>query len=210
MTSAPLRILGDKGSGNCLKVFWTAQHLGLPFVWEDVDVTSDRSDGRRTRSAAFLAMNPFGEIPVLVLPDNRALAQSNAIIRYLARGSALLPDDAYTQAKIDEWLFWEQYSHEPYIAVCRFQMRFLGKRADERDPWRVSRGDAALDLLDRTLSLRAFLVGDALTIADIALVAYTRWADEGGFNLAAHPHVRAWIARCEAALDIPADQSAAA
>lgn len=208
--STPLRILGDKGSGNCLKVLWTARHLGIPFMWEDVDVTSDRSDSRRTRSAEFLAKNPFGEIPVVVLSDGRTLAQSNAIMRYLARGSALLPDDAYAQAKIDAWLFWEQYSHEPYIAVCRFQMRFLGKRVDERDAWRVAKGEAALDLLERALSQQPFLAGDALTIADIALVAYTRWADEGGFSLAARPRLRAWIARCEDVLGISADQSAAA
>lgn len=208
--STPLRILGDKGSGNCLKVLWTARRLSIPFAWEDVDVTSDRSDNRRTRSGEFLAKNPFGEIPVVVLPDGRTLAQSNGIMRYLARGSSLLPDDAYTQAKIDEWLFWEQYSHEPYIAVCRFQMKYLGKPAHEREPWRVAKGEAALDLLEHALSHRPFLVGETLTIADIALVAYTRWAHEGGFSLATRPHLRAWIARCEDALGISADQSAAA
>ena len=208
--SPPLRILGDTGSGNCLKVLWTAQHLGVPYEWDAVDVTSDRSDARRTRSAEFLALNPSGEIPVVILPDGRTLAQSNAIIRYLARGSALLPDDAYTQAKIDEWLFWEQYSHEPYVAVCRFQMRFLGKAREEREAWRVARGEAALDRVENALSSRRFLVGDTLTIADIALLAYTRWAHEGGFDLAPRPHVRGWITRCEAALGMSQDRSAAA
>ena len=210
MTADRIRIFGDKGSGNCLKVLWTAQALHIPYDWEDVDVTSDRSDGRRTRTADFLAMNPFGEIPVVRLADGRVLAQSNAIIRYLARGSRLLPSDPFTQAKIDELLFWEQYSHEPYIAVCRFQMRYLQKRADEREPWRVARGEAALDLMERLLADRAFLVGDAPTIADIALLAYTRLAHEGGFSLADRPHLRDWIARCEAMLDGSFDQSVAA
>lgn len=206
---APLRILGDKGSGNCLKVLWTAQLLQIPFEWEDVDVTSDRSDARRTRSAEFLAMNPFGEIPVVILPDGRTLAQSNAIMRFLARGTSLLPDDPYQQAKVDEWLFWEQYSHEPYLAVCRSQMRFVGKRADEREAWRVARGEAALDLLERTLVSKTYLVNNTLTLADIALVAYTRWAHEGGFDLVSRPHLRGWIGRCEAALGISQHQSAA-
>ena len=210
MMSERLKIYGDRGSGNCLKVLWTAQHLGIPFKWEAVDVTSDRSDARQTRSPSFLAMNPSGEVPVVLLPDGRVLAQSNAIIRYLARGSSLLPDDAYLQAKVDEWLFWEQYSHEPYIAVCRFQMRFLGKRAEEREIWRAARGEAALDLLERSLADRTFLVADTLTIADIALLAYTRWADEGGFDLASRSNSRAWIVRCEASLGITSDQSAAA
>ncbi len=208
--STLLQIHGDSGSGNCLKVVWAAKHLGIPFAWHEVSVALDRSESRVTRQAAFLAMNPFGEVPVVVLPDGRPLAQSNAIIRYLARGSALLPDDAYSQAKIDEWLFWEQYSHEPYIAVCRFQMKYAGRSAFEREGWRVERGEKALDLLDTRLTSRKFLVGESVSIADIALVAYTRWAHEGGFDLGTRPHVRAWIFRCEAALDITSDQSAAA
>ena len=208
--SAPLQIFGDSDSGNCLKVLWTAKQLHIPFEWREVSVALDRSETRRTRQAEFLAMNPFGEVPVVVLPDGRPLAQSNAIIRYLARGSSLLPDDAYTQAKIDAWLFWEQYSHEPYIAVCRFQMRFLGKGANERETWRVARGEAALDLLERALTNDAFLVGETPTIADIALVAYTRWAHDGGFDLDTRLSVRAWISRCEAALSIDTDQSVAA
>lgn len=205
-----LRIFGDSGSGNCLKVLWIARHLRIAYKWVETDITSERSDARATRQPEFLAMNPSGEVPVIVLPDGRTLAQSNAILRYLARGSALLPEDAYTQAKIDEWLFWEQYSHEPYVAVCRFQMKFLGKRADEREPWRVARGEAALDRIEAHLAGQNFLVGDALTIADIALLAYTRGAHEGGFDLVRRSRTRAWIARCEAALAIEEIQSAAA
>ena len=143
-------IYGDIISGNCLKVKFTADKLGIPYEWRAVDVVAGD-----TRRPEFLAINPMGQVPAVVLDDGRALAQSNAIIRYLARGSALLPDDPYLQAKVDEWLFWEQYSHEPYVAVCRFQMKYLGKSRDEREPWRVARGEAALDLLDKRIEQAA-------------------------------------------------------
>ncbi len=192
-----MRIYGDLTSGNCLKVKYTAGHLGLPYTW----VTVSALDGE-TKKPEFLAMNPMGQIPVIELDDGRHLAQSNAIIRYLARGSKLLPDDAFTQAKIDEWLFWEQYSHEPYIAVCRFHMLYLKRPKDAREAWRVERGEKALDLMEGELAGRHFLVGDAFTIADIALLAYTRAAHEGGFDLASRPNVQAWIERCEKALKL--------
>lgn len=197
-----LRILGDLNSGNCLKVLWVARRLGLAYHWIDVDVTTDRSASRRTRSAEFLALNPAGEVPVVLFPDGRGLAQSNAIIRYLARGTRLLPDDALAQAKIDEWLFWEQYSHEPYVAVCRFQMRFLGVAASEREAWRVERGERALDRLEEAVAGRPFLANGNFSIADIALLAYTRVAAEGGFDLRPRPAVRDWIGRCEASLGL--------
>ena len=133
-----MRIHGDLRSGNCLKVKYVADRLGLEYEWRDVDIM--RGD---TREAAFLALNPQGQVPVLELDDGRHLAQSNAIIQYLAEGTALLPDDAYLRARVNEWLFWEQYSHEPYIAVCRFAMHYLGKNADEREAWRVERGESA-------------------------------------------------------------------
>ena len=105
-----------------------------------------------TRTPEFLARFPMGRIPAVEFADGRRLAESNAIIRYLARGSALLPDDAFAQAKIDEWLFWEQYSHEPYVAVSRYHMVYLGRAKDEREAWRVERGEAALDLMERSLA----------------------------------------------------------
>ena len=114
----------------------------------------------------------------------------------------MLPDDAFTQAKIDEWSFWEQYSHEPYIAVCRFHMLYLKRPKDAREAWRVERGEKALDLMASELARSEFLVGDEFTIADIALVAYTRAAHEGGFDLSSRPNVQAWIARCEKALEL--------
>jgi glutathione S-transferase len=197
-----MRIFGDLGSGNCLKVKYTADHLGLPYTWVPIDIMK-----AETRTPEFLARYPLGRIPAVEFDDGRRLAESNAIARYLARGSALLPDDAFTQAKIDELLFWEQYSHEPYIATTRYHIVYLKRSLGEREAWRVERGEAALDTMDRRLLAgRSWLVGETMTIADIALLPYTRLAPEGGFDLSSHPNVRAWIGRCEHALGLqPAD-----
>ena len=192
-----MKIYGDFGSGNCLKVKYTADHLGLPYTWVATDIMQGE-----TRTPDFLARFPLGRIPGVVLDDGRCLAESNAIIRYLARGSALLPDDAFAQAKIDEWLFWEQYSHEPYIATTRYHLVYLKRTLEQREPWRVERGEAALDLLDRTLSARDWLAGETITIADIALLPYTRLAHEGGFDLSSRGSLRQWIGRCETALGL--------
>jgi len=192
-----LRIYGDSISGNCLKVKWTADHLGIAYQWIETDILKGES-----RTPDYLAMNPAGQVPLIVLEDRRTLAQSNAIIVYLAEGSGLIPADAFVRAKMLEWLFWEQYSHEPYVAVARFQMRYLGKTASELEPRIVQRGKAALALLDRALADRPFLVGEWLSLADIALVAYSRVAHEGGFDLAVYSHLANWIARVEGALAI--------
>ncbi len=192
-----MKIYGDVISGNCLKVKWTADALGLPYTWVQTDVVKGE-----TRTPAYLAKFPQGQVPAVEFDDGRTLAQSNGIVRYLARGSRLLPDDGFAQAKVDEWLFWEQYSHEPYVAVCRFHMKYLGKSKDEREAWRVERGEKALDFIEQQLAGRDFLAGPALTIADIAVVAYTRMADEGGFDLAERPGIRKWITRCEESLRI--------
>lgn len=192
-----LRIFGDTKSGNCLKVKWTAQHLHLPFEWIEVDILKSES-----RTPEFLAMNPAGQVPAVILDDGRALAQSNAIMLHLAEGSALIPTDAYDRARMFEWLFWEQYSHEPYVAVARFQVAYLGKPADSLDAKLVERGAAALARLEGQLATTPYLVGERLTLADIALVAYTRVAHEGGFDLSRYPAVKAWVGRVEAALDI--------
>ena len=138
----------------------------------------------------------------MILPDGRPLAQSNAIILHLAEGSDLIPRDAYARARMLEWLFWEQYSHEPYVAVARFQLRYLGKAFSDLDPRLIERGHAALKRLDEVASDHAFLVGDSLSLADVSLVAYTRWSHEGGLDLDAYPALRAWIARVERALNI--------
>jgi glutathione S-transferase len=192
-----MKIYGDGISGNCLKVKWVCDHLALPYSWVDIDVVR-----QETRTPQFLALNSAGQVPVVELDDGRTLAQSNAIIRYLARGSALIPADAFAAAKMDEWLFWEQYSHEPYIAVCRFHMRYLGKTASELDPDRVKRGHAALERMEQHLARTSWLVGDAVSLADVALLAYTRLAHEGGFDLARYPSIGRWIGDGEAALEV--------
>ena len=145
-----MKIYGDSNSGNCLKVKWVSDRLALRYQWVEIDT---RNGGSRT--ADFLQRNPWGQVPTVELDDGRTLAQSNAIIRYLARGSDLIPSEAFAAAKMDEWLFWEQYSHEPYVAVCRFQMVYLGRAASELDPEKVKRGYAALDHLERHLARTA-------------------------------------------------------
>lgn len=192
-----MQVYGDSISGNCLKVKWTADHLGLAYDWIETDVLKSQ-----TRTPAFLALNPAGQVPLVVLPDGRPLAQSNAIILHLAEGSDLVPADAYQRARMLEWMFWEQYSHEPYVAVARFQVRYMGKPVSELEPKLVERGRAALQRMEDGLAGDNFLVGDAVSLADVALVAYTRMAHEGGFDLADYPRVKAWVARVEAALDI--------
>lgn len=194
-----MKIYGDLNSGNCLKVKWTCDRLGLPYDWIAIDTMKGE-----TRTPAFLALNPAGQVPVVAFDDGRSLAQSNAVIRYLARGSDLIPADPWLEAKMDEWLFWEQYSHEPYIAVCRFQMVYLGKPASELDPDKVRRGHAALARMEQHLADNEFLAGERLSLADVALLAYTRMAEQGGFALKDYPAVRAWIARAEASLGLPA------
>ena len=192
-----MKIYGDRISGNCLKVQYTADHLGQAYEWVPVDIMAGES-----RTPEFLAMNPAGQVPLLVLNDGRTLAQSNAIIAYLARGSELLPSDPFDQAKVLEWLFWEQYSHEPYVAVCRFAMVYQGKPREAREGWRVERGEAALELMNRWLAAHDWFVSSRFTIADVALLAYTRLAHEGGFDLDGRPAVRRWIERCESVLGI--------
>jgi glutathione S-transferase len=192
-----LLIYGDRVSGNCLKVKWTAEKLGIPYRWIQTDVRQGA-----TRTPEFLAINPAGQVPTVVLEDGRPLAQSNAIILHLAEGSALIPADRYERARMLEWLFWEQYSHEPYIAVARFHRHLMGKPASEIEPRLMERGNGALARLEQQLGSTPFLVGEALTLADVALVAYTRVAHEGGFDLAQYPAVKVWVARVEAELAI--------
>jgi len=193
-----MKVYGDRNSGNCQKISFTADFLQIPYEWIDIDITKGES-----RTDAYLRKSPMGQVPMIELDDGRCLAQSNAIIRYLAQGTSLLPDDTFTQAKIDELLFWEQYSHEPYVATSRYHMVYLGRSKDERDAWRVERGEKALDLMQRLIKGKMWFVGDSLSVADIALLAYTRLAHEGGFDLNARPDVKAWIMRAEMALGLP-------
>ncbi len=190
-----MQIYGDSNSGNCLKVKWVCDYLSLPYGWTEIDTGKGES-----RTPEFLALNGAGQVPTVVLDDGRPLAQSNAIIRYLARGSDLIPADAYDAAKMDEWLFWEQYSHEPYVAVCRFQMVYLGKAVSDLDPEKVKRGYFALARMEHQLATSRFLVGDRASLADVSLLAYTRVAHEGGFHLDGYAAIRRWIADAERAL----------
>lgn len=193
------KIYGDCRSGNCLKVRWTADLLGVPYDWVDVDVLAGT-----TRTEEFLAINPSGQVPCVVLPDGRTLSQSNAIILYLAdvHDGSLAPADPYARAKVLEWLFWEQYSHEPYIAVRRFLKAFLGKSDEDLDPKLLANGRRALGQMAMQLGKTDYIAGDALTAADIALLAYTRLAHEGGFDLDEFPNIRGWIARVERDLGV--------
>ena len=183
-----MRIYGDGVSGNCLKVKWVCDKLAVPHEWIQTDVVK-----RETRTPEFLAINPVGQVPVVQFNDGRVLAQSNAIIRFLARNSDLIPQDAFDTAKMDEWLFWAQYNHEPYIAVARFQIAFLGKSPSDLNPDLFTRGYAALQRMDDVLRGQDFLVACGFSLADIALVAYTRMAQEENFDLTRYPAVQRWI-----------------
>ena len=187
-----MKIYGDVNSGNCLKVKWVCDRLKLAYTWVAIDMLKGE-----TRTTEFLKLNNAGQVPVVETEEGHTLAQSNAIIRYLARGSDLIPRDAFAQAKMDEWLFWEQYSHEPYIAVCRFLLFYLEKPASDLDPDKVDRGYRALARMEHQLAMSRYLVGDAVSLADLSLLAYTRVAHEGGFRLDGYVAVRRWIGETE-------------
>jgi glutathione S-transferase len=193
----PMTVYGDSISGNCQKVRFVADRLGIAYRWIETSVLK-----AETRAPAFLQINPAGQVPVLVLADGRALAQSNAIIRFLAEGSDLIPADPYERALMDQWLFWEQYSHETAIAVRRFLLTFLKKPEDTIDPGLKKKGERALGIMDEHLAARRYFVAERLSLADIALVAYTRMAAEGGFDLGHWLHVWEWVRRVESDLNL--------
>jgi glutathione S-transferase len=177
-------------SGNCYKVRLLAAQLGIGLDLHELDVV-DRSN----RAEAIGHLNPARRVPVLVLDDGRPLAESNAIITYLAEGTDYLPGDRYERAQVLQWLFFEQYSHEPNIAIPRFLDLFgVEVPRERREEWHKL-GHKALAALEQGLADRAFLVGGRYTIADIALYAYTHVAHEGGFDLEPYPSIRAWLPR---------------
>jgi glutathione S-transferase len=190
-----MKIYGDIRSGNCYKLKLAASLLALEHTWIHVDILQGE-----TRTAAFLSMNPNGKIPVIELQAGQYLAESNAILWHLGHGSRLVPADRFLQAKTLEWMFFEQYSHEPYIAVARFIARYLGLPHERRAEYEAKQvgGHKALGVMERQLATTPFLIGQALTIADVALYAYTHVADEGGFDLAHYPAVQAWLRRIAA------------
>lgn len=192
-----LVIYGDTNSGNCLKVKYVADLLGLPSRWIETNALNGE-----TRQPSLLAINPMGQVPAVTLPDGRHLAQSNAIMLYLAEGSRLIPKDPYDRAQMTRWMFWEQNNHEPWIAVRRKLKSMLKKRDDEMDPALLTNGNRALSIMQDHLAGRRYFVTDEITLADIALVAYTREAGEGGFILADFPAVVSWISRVEVDLGL--------
>ena len=181
-------------SGNCYKVRLLFAHLGLDYERREVSVV-DRSD----RAELLGDLNPGLRVPTLVLDDGRPLADSDAILCYFAEGTQYLPDDRYERAQVLQWLFFEQYSHEPNLAVVRFWVAFAETPPPEAEiEARRGAGYAALSAMERHLSSRTFFVGERYTVADIALYAYTHVAHEGGFDLARYPAVQAWLARVAA------------
>jgi glutathione S-transferase len=188
-------IYGDVNSGNCYKVRLLAEQLALPYTWVEIEPLK-----KETRSHEFLKKNPNGKIPLLETEDCRYLPESNAILHFLAEGTALLPTDRFEHAQILQWLFFEQYSHEPYIATARYIVRYL-RRPPELDAQlqtKMAPGYKALQVMESHLGSQLFFVGGRYTIADIGLFAYTHVAEEGGFELANFPAIRQWCERVRA------------
>jgi glutathione S-transferase len=182
-------------SGNGYKCRLLLRQLGIPFERFEVDITNNES-----RTAEFLALNPNGKIPLLELDDGRTLPESNAILFYLADGTAFLPNERFERAQVLSWMFFEQYSHEPYIATTRFILTHLPPDTPRRAeiPRRRELGYAALDVMERHLENRDFFVGNRYSIADIALYAYTHVAEEGEFDLSRYTAIRRWLTRVAA------------
>jgi glutathione S-transferase len=179
-------------SGNCYKVRLLLAHLGLEYETVDVSVV-DRSN----RAELLAELNPALRVPTLVLDDGRPLAESNAILWYFGDGTQFVPEDRFERAQVLQWMFFEQYSHEPYLAVVRFWLRYSGtpERFADQVPARMKGGYAALDAMERHLGGREFLVAERYTIADISLYAYTHVAHEGEFDLEPYAAVRGWLER---------------
>jgi len=187
-------VYGDMLSGNCYKIKLLLKLLGVEHQWVHVDIMAGE-----TRTGAFLTMNPSGKVPVLAIDGREYLAESNAILNYLAEDSTYLPAGGMARAKVLEWQFFEQYSHEPYIAVARFINTFLGLPKGRLAEYEAKQagGHKALAIMEQRLAKAPFLVGDTATIADISLYAYTHVAGEGGFSLARYPGVQKWLVRIE-------------
>jgi len=190
-----LKVYGDCQSGNCYKIQLLMSHLDMEHEWIEVDILAGE-----TQSEEFLAKNPNGKIPLLELPSGEHLSESNAILNYLAHNTEYLPESPLERAKVLSWQFFEQYSHEPYIAVARFIAKYLGLPNERREEYQAKQngGNKALAVMNQALSASAYLVDDTLTIADFSLYAYTHVAHEGGFELSGYPSVQAWLQRVAA------------
>ena len=191
-----LTLYSQQASGNAYKPRLLMAQLGIEFRLIDMN-TYDGS----TRTPEFLAKNPIGKVPLLEFPDGRRLAESNAILLHLAEGTAYLPSDDFDRAKAYEWLFFEQYSHEPAIAVRR-SILTAPERAHMRTPERLGplleSGNRALAVMERRLAVAEWLAGESYSVADVALYAYTHKAGEGGYELTPYPGIQAWISRVAA------------
>lgn len=187
-----LTIYGMKASGNCYKVQLLLEILARPYRWVDVN-----SAAGETRTPAYLAKNPNGKVPLLETETGQYLPESNAILCYIASDTALFPKDKWHQANVLQWLFFEQYSHEPYIAVARYIKKYLPETHERRAdlPRLLERGYQALDVMEKHLAEHVFLVTSGFSIADIALFAYTHDAATGGFDLSRYPHLQNWLER---------------
>ena len=185
-----MKIFRDSRSGNCYKIKLLAALLEIQLEWIHVDILEGG-----TQTPEFLNKNPNGKIPVVELADGRCLSESNAIINFLASGSALVSSDPYEYAKVQQWQFFEQYSHEPFIAVARFIAKYLGLPDDRRAEYESKQegGHKALRIMEEQLQQTPYLTGGQLSTADISLYAYTHVAGEGGFDLQSYPAVRQWL-----------------
>lgn len=190
-----MQIYGDSESGNCYKLKLICGLVDRGYEWIPVDILAGE-----TRTESFLALNPGGQIPVCVTDEGDVLTESNAILYYLARDSVYWPGDPLAQARVLQWQFFEQYTHEPSIAVARFIRHYQKMPAARQAEYeaKLTAGARALRLMDTHLAQRDYLVGDRASIADVSLFAYTHVADEGGFDLADFPAVLAWLARIRA------------
>jgi len=182
-------------SGNCYKVRLLLAHLGIPYERRELSVV-DRSN----RDEILGGLNPAQRVPTLILDDGRPLGESGAILWYFGEGTEFVPDDLYERAQMLQWMFFEQYDHEPAIAVTRFWLKYSGRPEDfaERIEERTAAGHRALAAMERHLEGREFLVGERQSLADIALYAYTHVADEGGFDLGGYPAIQPWLERVAA------------
>jgi glutathione S-transferase len=185
-----MKIYGDRLSGNCYKILLISSLLNLKIEWIPIDILKGE-----TKTTDFLNKNPNGKIPILELNDGRILSESNAILNFLSEDSIFIPNDRFEKHKTQQWQFFEQYSHEPYIAVARYINKYLGLPEDRKKEYEAKQigGHKALKVMEGQLSLTPFLIGNHLTVADISLYAYTHVAHEGGFNLELYPCISKWI-----------------
>jgi glutathione S-transferase len=186
-----------QNSGNCYKPRLLMHQLGIPFRV----VETDTREGA-TRTAAFMALNPNARVPLLILPDGRKLSESNAMLLYLAEGTKYLPADRYERALVNQWLFFEQYDHEPQVAVARSWLHVFPERKARVTPEQIAgwqdKGNKALGVMEKRLAGNDWLAGSAYSVADVALYAYTHVAEDGGFDLGRYPGISAWIRRVAA------------